>query len=334
MVTHHLEEIPPGITARPAAPGGAVVAAGPVADTLTSEAVSDTFGVAVASSTASVDGGSPGRTRALRNSVSNCSYASSAAPALPDAQGPRTPAGSVPAGKFHPCSARRGSSRPPIQPLPLHDARRGPNQRKETHMRKRIMLVAAPLLVVAVAASVAVAVPVRRRTLTWSATRQAPCGAADRRIRQYCRLQRHRRWLRVERRRQPEYMNAVQVDEYLRALGAQVVGDYIASLMAGEASRRQHPDGRAPRLLHPYPGDVLSCIRTGERRRLRGVQLGRVRRCRCVPVHAGYLEFDRGVVGRSDLVGVDPAQASPGDQDAMAQALYAEQGSAPWGGAC
>jgi hypothetical protein len=39
-------------------------------------------------------------------------------------------------------------------------------------------------------------------------------------------------------------------------------------------------------------------------------------------------------VGRFDLVGVDPAQASPADQDAMAQALYAQQGAAPWGGGC
>ena len=38
--------------------------------------------------------------------------------------------------------------------------------------------------------------------------------------------------------------------------------------------------------------------------------------------------------GRGDLVGVDPAQASPADQDAMAQALYAQQGAAPWGGGC
>ena len=38
--------------------------------------------------------------------------------------------------------------------------------------------------------------------------------------------------------------------------------------------------------------------------------------------------------GRDDLVGVDPAAASPADQDAMAAALYAQQGSAPWGGSC
>ncbi len=38
--------------------------------------------------------------------------------------------------------------------------------------------------------------------------------------------------------------------------------------------------------------------------------------------------------GRSDLVGVDPAQAAPSDQDAMASQLYSTAGSAPWGGRC
>ncbi len=39
-------------------------------------------------------------------------------------------------------------------------------------------------------------------------------------------------------------------------------------------------------------------------------------------------------IGRFDLVGIDPAAASPADQDAMAHALYAMQGMAPWGGGC
>jgi hypothetical protein len=38
--------------------------------------------------------------------------------------------------------------------------------------------------------------------------------------------------------------------------------------------------------------------------------------------------------GRADLVGLDPAAAPPPEQDAMAQALYAQQGAAPWGGSC
>jgi iron complex transport system ATP-binding protein len=48
MVTHHLEEIPPGITHALLLRHGQVVAAGPLAQTITSAAVSDTFGVAVA----------------------------------------------------------------------------------------------------------------------------------------------------------------------------------------------------------------------------------------------------------------------------------------------
>jgi iron complex transport system ATP-binding protein len=47
LVTHHLEEIPPGITHALLLRGGEVVAAGPLADTLTSEAVSEAFGVHV-----------------------------------------------------------------------------------------------------------------------------------------------------------------------------------------------------------------------------------------------------------------------------------------------
>jgi iron complex transport system ATP-binding protein len=47
MVTHHLEEIPAGITHALLLRGGAVVAAGPVSDTLTSEAVSAAFDLAV-----------------------------------------------------------------------------------------------------------------------------------------------------------------------------------------------------------------------------------------------------------------------------------------------
>jgi hypothetical protein len=38
--------------------------------------------------------------------------------------------------------------------------------------------------------------------------------------------------------------------------------------------------------------------------------------------------------GRPDLVGVDPAQASPADQDQLALFLYHQQGAGPWGGRC
>ena len=38
--------------------------------------------------------------------------------------------------------------------------------------------------------------------------------------------------------------------------------------------------------------------------------------------------------GRPDLIGVDPAQAAPHDQDELALFLYHQQGAAPWGGRC
>jgi hypothetical protein len=52
--------------------------------------------------------------------------------------------------------------------------------------------------------------------------------------------------------------------------------------------------------------------------------------------YRGAYQFDRStwnsVAGRHDpsLVGVDPAAASPADQDAMALALYSERGARPW----
>ena len=56
---------------------------------------------------------------------------------------------------------------------------------------------------------------------------------------------------------------------------------------------------------------------------------------------AGAYQFMQGTwnsnaasAGRSDLVGVSPANASAADQDAMAQHLLATRGLAPWGGGC
>jgi iron complex transport system ATP-binding protein len=48
LVTHHLEEIPPGVTHAALLRGGRLVAAGPVGHVLTGEAVSSAFGVEVA----------------------------------------------------------------------------------------------------------------------------------------------------------------------------------------------------------------------------------------------------------------------------------------------
>jgi hypothetical protein len=53
-------------------------------------------------------------------------------------------------------------------------------------------------------------------------------------------------------------------------------------------------------------------------------------------LYRGAYQFDQrtwdGVAAgsRPDLVGVDPASATPADQDQMARALYAARGAAPW----
>jgi len=58
-------------------------------------------------------------------------------------------------------------------------------------------------------------------------------------------------------------------------------------------------------------------------------------------VYGGAYQFDQTTwnsvassVGRGDLVGVNPAAASPADQDTLATALYEMRGNQPWGGRC
>lgn len=84
----------------------------------------------------------------------------------------------------------------------------------------------------------------------------------------------------------------------------------------------------------PSTGDFFSCIRQRESGGNYGIVSSN-------GLYHGAYQFLQSTwdstaasVGRDDLVGVDPAAASPADQDAMAAALYAQQGSRPWGGYC
>ena len=83
------------------------------------------------------------------------------------------------------------------------------------------------------------------------------------------------------------------------------------------------------------PGDFLSCVRNRESRGNYGIYnssgSGAAGAYQFLPSTWNSIAASS---GRGDLVGVDPAQASPADQDAMARALYAQQGAAPWGGSC
>jgi len=84
----------------------------------------------------------------------------------------------------------------------------------------------------------------------------------------------------------------------------------------------------------PSDGDFFSCIRQRESGGDYGVT------SRNGLYHGAYQflqstwDSTAASVGRDDLIGVDPASASPSDQDAMAGALYAQSGSRPWGGYC
>jgi hypothetical protein len=83
------------------------------------------------------------------------------------------------------------------------------------------------------------------------------------------------------------------------------------------------------------PGDFLSCVRQRESGGNYGVyNAGGSGAAGAYQFMPGTWNSIASSTGRGDLVGIDPAQASPADQDAMAQALYAQQGSAPWGGGC
>ena len=193
-------------------------------------------------------------------------------------------------------------------------------------MRKRLMLVVAPLCVVAVAASVAFAAP--------SDTAHTSDAKLDN--------------LHAERRdAAPLYLDpsvqgsievaqlTADVEDAVRALVLQpflaniALGDFLAGLPAPASTRASAVSSSSG------GGDFLSCVRNRESGGNYGVyNSGGSGAAGAYQFMPGTWNSIAASVGRSDLVGVDPAQASPADQDAMAAALYAQQGSAPWGGSC
>ena len=122
------------------------------------------------------------------------------------------------------------------------------------------------------------------------------------------------------------------------------VVDYILAVQAADAQAAAEAQAAAKTTSRPVsrsvysntnPGDFLSCVRQRESGGNYGIYNSGGSGA------AGAYQFMPGTwngiassSGRPDLVGVDPAQAAPADQDAMAQALYAQQGAAPWGGGC
>ena len=213
-------------------------------------------------------------------------------------------------------------------------------------MRKRLLLIAAPLLVVAIAASVAVAAPSSaehsrgpkldklhaERPIAASESSSAALSITD-------------AGFEIAAKQVQDYLTALQYQElgaYMRALDMQAVVDYIASLQAAEAVQAaQAAQVAAPHRVSSAvsyssnPGDFLSCVRNRESGGNYGVyNSGGSGAAGAYQFMPGTWNSIAASSGRSDLVGLDPAQAAPADQDAMAQQLYAQQGSAPWGGGC
>jgi hypothetical protein len=120
------------------------------------------------------------------------------------------------------------------------------------------------------------------------------------------------------------------------------IGDFLASVAAGEEARAAEAVAvAAPSTpdVAPTPaasGDALACIRAHE-----SDTAGGYAAVSDDGTYRGAYQFlpstwnaTAAEAGRPDLVGVDPASASPADQDAIASHLYARAGSQPWGGRC
>jgi hypothetical protein len=204
-------------------------------------------------------------------------------------------------------------------------------------MRKRVMLLAAPLVLVAVAASVAVAAPsdadhahgqrldklhaVRPIAASSSTASSSPAPSA---------------LSPQDATAVLNYLKNRMITDYLRSA---VVGDDVASPSGNDATTdattAEAPPESTSVSSGSDPGDFLSCVRDRESGGNYGVyNEGGSGASGAYQFLPGTWNAIAESAGRPDLVGVDPAQATPSDQDAMAQALYAEQGTAPWGGGC
>jgi hypothetical protein len=202
------------------------------------------------------------------------------------------------------------------------------------------MLIAAPLCVVAIAASVAVASPSDAeksrgpRLDKLHAERLIAATNVEGQVPMEVRILQDTHDIQ-------EYFDGVVAGLVREYIDSVVVSEYVDSVVAAEAAEAAARAAAAPRRVSSYvsynsnPGGVLSCIRQRESGGNYGVYNSGGSGA------AGAYQFMQGTwnsiaasSGRGDLVGLDPAQAAPADQDAMAAALYAQQGSAPWGGAC
>jgi len=126
---------------------------------------------------------------------------------------------------------------------------------------------------------------------------------------------------------------AAAIDQAVTAFEASLVPPAPARTWSGASGGAS---SAAPAVSSAGSGGALACIRAHESDSAGGYQA-----VSSGGTYRGAYQFLQGTwnstaeaSGRPDLVGVDPASASPADQDAMASSLYSAAGSQPWGGRC
>lgn len=190
-------------------------------------------------------------------------------------------------------------------------------------MRKRTLLIVAPLCVVALAAGVTVAAPSNRAK------------ASD------ARLANPHSVRPIAASPSALELNALgamfdQIVAYVHDVQLQELAAFLDGVAAEEAAARAQltVTGRvAP--ASGGNGDFLSCVKEresgGDYTVYNNQGSGASGAYQFMP---GTWNSIAGSVGRDDLVGIDPAAASPADQDTMAAVLYDQRGAGPWGGGC
>ncbi len=202
-------------------------------------------------------------------------------------------------------------------------------------MRKRTMLIVAPLCVVVLAAGVAVAAPSggeqRNDAKLDNPHKVRPIAASPSVLEQKA--------LAATLDQVVAFVRDVQAREigsFVQDVQATEIHDFLEGVYASEAAQARPASVRQNgSVAFQDNGDFLSCVRWRESRGDYTVHNSQGSGA------SGAYQFMPGTwssiaasEGRSDLVGMDPAAAAPADQDAMAAALYAQQGARPWGGAC
>jgi hypothetical protein len=138
------------------------------------------------------------------------------------------------------------------------------------------------------------------------------------------------------------YVAAVQrnaIATYVAAAQRNAIGAYVAAAQRAAAAQHATPRHTSSHTAAPVhatngstPGGFLACVRQRESRGDYGAVNRRSGTAGAYQFMPGTWNSTASSAGRPDLVGVNPAAASPADQDAMAQHLYASSGASPWTG--